>query len=405
MLPMHVLMRVFLLCICMSLLFLYFFNAYNEVKHYQGLLRPIPVLNDTNVSRHFNDTWKRISTIKGTKNILLWNELWGYKFGLGRAAFLNSGCRVDNCFITYNASLMPHENFDAILIHPQTEKTLKEFKNRRTNQIFVMFTNEPLDPMPTDINMKPFDNFFNWTMSYRTGSDFHLKYGEIVPLETAPKTEEGATAMRQKSIQFRMNPALGKTKLAIWMVSTCYDKSNRQEYVKMLKNYTNIDIFSKDGQCGGEDRCPRSQNEEVCYDLIEKTYKFYLSFEKSICEEYVTEKFFEMMARNIVPVVLGGADYTAIAPPHSYINALDYTPKQLAEYLMELDGNDTLYAEYFWWKPHYTVRNLYGTSRQIFCDLCEALHSTPLKGATINGLQKWYMKESNCTNMPIIIKN
>jgi glycoprotein 3-alpha-L-fucosyltransferase/alpha-1,3-fucosyltransferase len=114
MLPMNVLMRVFLLCICMSLLFLYFFNAYNEVKHYQGLLRPIPVLNDTNVSRHFNDTWKRISTIKGTKNILLWNELWGYKFGLGRAAFLNSGCRVDNCFITYNASLMPHENFDAI---------------------------------------------------------------------------------------------------------------------------------------------------------------------------------------------------------------------------------------------------------------------------------------------------
>ena len=63
------------------------------------------------------------------------------------------------------------------------------------------------------------------------------------------------------------------------------------------------------------------------------------------------------MARDVVPVVLGGADYSAIAPPHSYINAMDYTPKQLAQYLLELDRNDTLYASYFWWKPHYRVLN------------------------------------------------
>jgi hypothetical protein len=284
------------------------------------------------------------------------------------------------------------ENFDAILIHPPTEETPKEFKNRRLDQIFVMFSNEPFDHMPADI--KQFDGYFNWTMTYRKGSDFHLKYGEIVPLDTAPKTEVEATIMRQKMKKFGMNPVLGKTKLAIWLVSNCNARSNQQGYVNLLKNYTNVDIFSKDGQCEGKDRCP--PNEDDCYDMIEKTYKFYLSFENSICKEYVTEKFFEMMGRNIVPVVMGGADYTVIAPPHSYINALDYTPKQLAEYLMELDRNDTLYAEYFWWKPHYTVHNLYGTSRQTFCDLCEALHSTPLKRGTVNGLQNWYKKESTC---------
>lgn len=42
-----------------------------------------------------------------------------------------------------------------------------------------------------------------------------------------------------------------------------------------------------------------------------------------------------------------------MAPPHSYIDALKYTPVQLAEYLKYLDGNDTAYNEYFWWKPYY----------------------------------------------------
>ena len=197
-----------------------------------------------------------------------------------------------------------------------------------------------------------------------------------------------------------MNPAEGKTKLAIWLVSNCNARSNRQGYVKILKKHVDVDIFSKGGKCGGQDVCPRHLNSDVCYDMIENTYKFYLSFENSICKEYVTEKFFEMMGRNIVPVVLGGADYTTIAPPHSYINALDYTPKQLAEYLMELDRNDTLYAEYFWWKPHYRIRNLYDTNRQAFCDLCEALHTSPIQTSIKKGLRKWYSNDANCRHDP-----
>jgi hypothetical protein len=146
MLPIRAFMRVFLLCICMSLLFLLLYITYfgSEIDR-PGLLR---VAIGTNDSMNDTDKWKRISVIKGIKNILLWNELWGYRFGLGKAAFLNSGCRVDNCFITNNASLMPHENFDAILIHPPTQKTPKEFTNRRPDQIFVMFSNEPPDHMP-----------------------------------------------------------------------------------------------------------------------------------------------------------------------------------------------------------------------------------------------------------------
>ena len=34
-------------------------------------------------------------------------------------------------------------------------------------------------------------------------------------------------------------------------------------------------------------------------------YYFYLSFENSLCDDYITEKFFKMLKQNIVPVVMG----------------------------------------------------------------------------------------------------
>jgi len=70
----------------------------------------------------------------------------------------------------------------------------------------------------------------------------------------------------------------------------------------------------------------------------------------------VTEKFFAILELDVVPIVFGAADYRAIAPEHSFINALDFSsPAKLAEYLHFLDENDELYLDYFDWKSHYRV--------------------------------------------------
>ena len=71
-------------------------------------------------------------------------------------------------------------------------------------------------------------------------------------------------------------------------------------------------------------------------------------------QDYVTEKFFNILAYNVIPVVFNGANMSAIAPPHSYINAEDFSSvEQLAEYLLNVGRNDTLFASYFWWRDYY----------------------------------------------------
>lgn len=48
----------------------------------------------------------------------------------------------------------------------------------------------------------------------------------------------------------------------------------------------------------------------------------------------------------LVPVVMGArpSDYTRLAPPNSFIHVEDFNdPQHLAEYLLLLDANSTLY--------------------------------------------------------------
>ena len=56
---------------------------------------------------------------------------------------------------------------------------------------------------------------------------------------------------------------------------------------------------------------------------------------------------------NMIPVVFNGANMSAIAPPHSYINAEDLrSVEQLAEYLKMVGRNQSLFVSYFWWRDY-----------------------------------------------------
>lgn len=100
----------------------------------------------------------------------------------------------------------------------------------------------------------------------------------------------------------------------------------------------------------------------------------------------------------IIPIVLDIHGHLAkVAPPHSYINAAQFsTMRQLADYLVELDGNDTLYNEYFWWKPHFQVRDSGQDINMGMCRLCAALHDETLPPKVYHNLTDWWEQQSTC---------
>jgi alpha-1,3-fucosyltransferase len=332
-----------------------------------------------------------INTPKGNNNypvkkILLWNASQRKEvraFGVGQDVFARKRCAFTQCEIFTDRWEHPLDYYDAIVVVfndeflSKEDMAMPEFESgRNPNQRLVFFTQESPPALRSHYNMTRFVHFFNWTMTYALDSDIPLLYGRIIPKKSSRLSPDQILQLRKKSRKsFRPRSAFRqKTKKIAWMVSHCWTHSMRELYAKELNKYMDVDIY---GGCGNFS-CPTHvlhSSDPQCYDMLQSDYKFYLSFENSLCKDYVTEKFFKVMDHDIVPIVYGAADYARHAPPHSYIHAGKFKPKELADYLKLLDANETLYEEYFWWKDHFRVESsVEDMSRHGFCDLCQKLH-------------------------------
>ncbi|CAL4128334.1 unnamed protein product, partial [Meganyctiphanes norvegica] len=119
----------------------------------------------------------------------------------------------------------------------------------------------------------------------------------------------------------------------------------------------------------------------------------YLASITGSSRDWVTEKFFRTLGQDVVPVVMGGADYKQLAPPNSYIDALEFSsPKTLADFLKKVSSSPVLYNRYLEWKSYYTVDVGFPYSPMV-CGLCEKLHqqrfSKSLVGTKSN-LTSWF---------------
>lgn len=213
-------------------------------------------------------------------------------------------------------------------------------------------------------------------MTYRRDSDIFYPYGTVVKMKT------NYTLPDFKDINKRKH-------MVAWFSSNC-NAERRNKYVKELSKYIEVHVY---GTCGNYS-CLRS-NEDKCYQLLEDNYKFYLSFENSMCADYVTEKMFNILRFNVIPVVLGNSEYSEIAPPYSVINTNHFdSPKALADYLYELNINYDSYVKYFEWKKDYII---YGDLRaqyikeqeHVLCQLCELLNR-PLDYKSYSDIKEWF---------------
>lgn len=180
----------------------------------------------------------------------------------------------------------------------------------------------------------------------------------------------------------------GKSKLVTGAISNCRTNSKREYLVKqIIKTGRSVDIY---GRCGNvknvTERCGfYGGNCTKFWGNLATNYKFYLAFENSICEDYVTEKFWRTLKLGIVPVVYGGADYEKLAPPESYIDVNWFEDaEQLMGYLEEVGGNATKYKMFFEWRRNYDVREeatRYMTAESdIWCQFCRKLRELKTAG-------------------------
>ena len=94
-----------------------------------------------------------------------------------------------------------------------------------------------------------------------------------------------------------------KTDFAAIVVSNCFSRSGRFSYINQLQKLIPITIF---GECGKP--CPKLDDNGKkghCKEIVPRKYKFYFAFENSLCKDYVTENFFQMLSYNTIPFAYG----------------------------------------------------------------------------------------------------
>lgn len=223
-------------------------------------------------------------------------------------------CAFKNCFFTYNDSYLLYEmDFDVILYNAPDITTDNLPSTRSDNQLYVFVSTESATNCPIS---KQFDNFFNYTWTYKLNSDIPYPYfvvrikrtGEVVaPKEIVHWIKHKKMAPTSKSIIHELQT---KSIAAAWFESDCHSINGQQSYVRRLKEQLmklghQLHIY---GQCYGNKLCPKFSSD--CVQLLKVLYYFYLSFENSVSHDYVTESILTAVDNYAIPVVRGGANYT-----------------------------------------------------------------------------------------------
>ena len=272
---------------------------------------------------------------------------------------LRSQCAYQNCRMSNKHGDIANKSA-VIFCLTETLPTIPPSLKRSENQVWIVFWVEPpgnIDkPRRVAYRHRAWRNTINWTMSYRTDSDIFYPYGALTSaVDSSNKNYEKIYA--------------SKDRFAAWVVSNCYPQSRRMEYTNELIDHgIQVDIY---GRCGRDKNFLRFEDIK---EIISKKYKFYLSFENSFCEDYVTEKFFRYYNLDVILVVRGGANYSKLLPPKTYIDTSAFNSSySLANYLLYVGNNKDVFIDYLMEKDRYVAKELFQMTDN-YCRICEKLN-------------------------------
>ncbi|XP_006896492.1 PREDICTED: galactoside 3(4)-L-fucosyltransferase [Elephantulus edwardii] len=313
--------------------------------------------NPANKSRPLNTTSPPLL-------ILLWTWPFNVPVPLSPCSSLQPGTAT--CQLTASRSM--YQQADAVLIHHRevsvNVRTKLPRSPRPPGQRWVWFSMESPSHCP---HLKDLDGYFNLTMSYRADSDIFTPYGWLEPWPG-----QWADVLAHLS---------AKTKLVVWVISNWQASSARVRYYKQLQLHLDVDVF-------GSSHRPLS-SDTMMEQLAQ--YKFYLAFENSLHQDYITEKLWRNALQAwAVPVVLGPsrANYERFLPPEAFIHVDDFpSPQALAQHLQALDKDQANYQKYFRWRE--TLRPCSFNWNLNYCKACWELQQGA-RYQTVHSIASWF---------------
>jgi hypothetical protein len=329
------------------------------------------------VFEEFDDYWNQYVSSNSNNNtfkILIYNpQPWFPKVNF-------NDCEYSNCVIFSDKAYLKES--DAVIFHHTPLPSNPPKKYQKQKWVFCSLESAP-DRTSTTPQWR---HKFDWVMSHRRDSDFFFGYGDII-------TRKEVVTRNYDEIYRE------KKKLVAWIVSHCNTQSQRERYVEEMSQIAKVDVYGACGslKCGPFNLIDNIGNDS-CHDLISRDYKFYLSFENSLCRDYTTEKFYFIYSddRPIIPVVMGSFTIENYSRGAVYLDVNKFrTPQHLMRYLEALGNNKDAYVDLLRKKDKFSSL----TKPQIFetamCKMCQQLNFQKQDQTNLN-IADWFFAARHC---------
>ncbi|CAF4761649.1 unnamed protein product [Pieris macdunnoughi] len=377
----------------MCQVFTYIMNLTRSLKpykHFVHVLLPVCLIFLIQFSQKRIIVKELIRFQPDMKHILVWTNIQALK-GDGQTYFTNRKCEYTNCYLTRNRNLFGDiRYFDLILFNLQDVSVDSEHLPhvRGQNQRYIFVANNSADNYP--ICDSKYDNFFNWTWTYRYDSTIPYRFITVHNTQYEELGSHFHWNTNMKPIDEKIKSKFStKSKAAVIFLDKCKSRNKREILVKDLQkelgrfNLT-VDIF---GECGPR-QC-RRRTMQPCYWRVKKMYYFYLAFEDSMSADYITQAVLNAYDNYAVPIVYGGVHYDKYLPPGSYLNAVNASAATLAQTMHDIIANREKYYNYFRWRNHYIISK---STPLDGCDLCQLMNNpvTLKQTSSYENFRKWW---------------
>ncbi|CAJ0585653.1 unnamed protein product, partial [Mesorhabditis spiculigera] len=367
---------LFIFYACTSIL------GYDDGKHISHPKNPkhLYITVDKNRMDH------RFETL-APKRILVWNSIFGTH--PDNKHMLECPGLSDRCILDSDRSRISVA--DAVLIHaPNINEGLPPPEARKQSQRYVFMSMEIPQHLPK-FNVSK--QYFNWTMTHLHSSDVIFKYGGF--WLTSKEAELRGFKVADYFVPER---TLRKTKSGIFgLISNCNTPSKRELAIKELGKHMPVRIA---GKCATEEAdrhvCPPG---DACEKIFSE-YPFFFAVENTVCDDYVTEKYWARKRIPSIPIVLRRSAYRNENLPSQSVIAFDdfNNPKEMADFLTGLEKNFTAYSQYFKWRNGGWTEAPWNAPgfRNGYCKLCEKLWDIEEPENTVEDVYTWFQAESRC---------